>query len=95
MPRHRILHQAQMRQPLEMAERIEIGQLGEVVGREDQGLEVGQAIGQSGLDAVGPVARQEEAAQPGGEGEVGQGGDVIVGQVDGVGLVLENGEGGN
>ena len=57
MPRHRILHQTQMRQPLEMAERIQIGQLGEVVGREDQGLEIGQAVGQRGLDTVGPVAR--------------------------------------
>ena len=83
-----------MRQPLEMAERIQVGQLGEVVRREDQGLEVWQAIRQRGLDAVDPVARQQEAAQPRGEGEVGQGGDVIVGEVDGVGLVLEDGEGG-
>lgn len=82
-----------MRQSREMAERIEVGQLGEVVGREDQGLEVGQGGGQAGLDAVGPVARQEEAAQPGAEGEVAEGGDVIVGEVDGVGLVLEMGEG--
>ena len=94
MPCHRILHQAQMRQPREMAERVEIGQLGEVVGREDQGLEIGQRVGEGRLDAVGPVARQQEAAQSRGEGEVGEGGDVIIGEVDGVGLVLENGEGG-
>ena len=40
------------------------------------------------MDAVEPVAGEEERAESGGEGEVGEGGYVVVGEVDGV-LVLQ------
>ena len=39
------------------------------------------------MDAGDAVAREEEGVQAWGEGEVGEGGDVVVGEVDGV-LVL-------
>lgn len=39
------------------------------------------------MDAGDAVAREEEGVQARGEGEVGEGGDVVVGEVDGV-LVL-------
>ena len=40
------------------------------------------------MDAVDPVAREQEGAESGGEREVREGGYVVVGEVDGV-LVLQ------
>lgn len=71
-----------------MPQRIQIRELGEVVGGEDQGCQVWQRGCEGGLDGVEPVAREEEGAEAWGEGEVGEGGDVVVGEVDGV-LVLQ------
>lgn len=76
-----------MRESGEMPQRVQIRELGEVVGCEDQGCQVGQGGREGGLDGVEPVAREEEGAEARGEGEVGEGGDVVVGEVDGV-LVL-------
>ena len=76
-----------MRQPREMPQRVQIGELGEVVGGQGQGGQVGEGGRERGLDAVESVAGEEEDAEARGEGEVGEGGDVVVGEVDGV-LVL-------
>lgn len=50
-----------MRQFREMPQRIQISEFGEVVGREDQGGEVGYRGRERRLDAVDSVAREEEA----------------------------------
>ena len=45
-----------------MPQRVQIRQLGEVVGGEDQSGEVGQRGREGGLDAVDPVPREQEGA---------------------------------
>ncbi|KAI4143271.1 MAG: hypothetical protein LQ340_007058, partial [Diploschistes diacapsis] len=70
------------------AEGVEVRQLGEVVLGEDEGGEVREVGGEGGLDGGQPVAGEEEGLEARREGEVGEGEDVIVGEVDGVlGLV--------
>jgi len=76
-----------MRQPSEMLERVQVCQLGQVVLRQDQACEVRYRVRERGLDAGDAVAREEEGVQAWGEGEVGEGGDVVVCEVDGI-LVL-------
>lgn len=51
-----------MRESREPPQRVQVRELGEVVGRQDQGGQVGQRVGERGLDAVDPVPRQEERA---------------------------------
>ena len=76
-----------MRQLREGAQGIQIGQLGEVIRREDEGGEVGDRLGERGLNARDPIAGEQEGAQARREREVGELGDVVVGEVDGI-LVL-------
>ena len=71
----------------EGAQRIQIRQLGEVVRRQDQGGEVGDRLGQRGLDACDAVAGEQEGTQARREREVGELHNVVVGEVDGI-LVL-------
>ena len=76
-----------MRQFGKQAQDVQIRQLGEVVLREDQRGQVRYRGCERGLDAVDAVAGQEEGVQARREGEVGEGADVVVGEVDCV-LVL-------
>ena len=71
-----------------MPQHVQIGEFGEIVGCEDQGCQVRQGGREGGLYGGDSVAREEEGAEARGEGEVGEGGDVVVGEVDGI-LVLE------
>lgn len=77
-----------MCEPREIPQRVQIGEFGQIVGRQDQGCQVGQRGREGGLYAVDAVAREEEGPEARGEGKVGEGGDVVVGEVDGV-LVLQ------
>lgn len=86
-PRDRVLQQRQMRQFRQQPQRLQVGEFGETVGREHEGGEIGRRGRERGLDAVDAVAREQEGVQARGEREVGQDGDVVVGEVDGV-LVL-------
>ena len=70
-----------------MLERIQIRELGQAVLRQDQACEVRYRGRERGLDAGDAVAREEEGVQAWGEGEVGEGRDVVVCEVDGI-LVL-------
>ena len=88
-PRNRVLQQRQMRQFREMPQGIEIGEFGEVVGREDEGGEIGYRSREGGLDTIDSVAREEEGAQAGRKREVGEDGDVVIGEVDGI-LILQD-----
>ena len=72
-----------------MPQHVQIGEFGEVVGCEDQGCEVRDGGREGGLDGGDSVAGEEEGAEARGEGEVDEGGDVVVGEVDGI-LVLQN-----
>lgn len=88
--RNRILQQHEMGQLREAGQGIEVSQLGEVVRREDEGGEVRDRLGERGRDARDAVAGEQEGAQARREREVGELGDVIVGEVDGI-LVLFDG----
>ena len=60
-----------MCQALEIPQRVQICQLGEVVGGEDQGLEIRYRVREGGLYAVDSVAGEKEDAESGRKGEVG------------------------
>lgn len=79
-----------MRQLLETAQGIEIGELGEIIRREDEGREVGYGSGERGLDAGDAVAGEQEGAQARREREVGELRDVVVGEVDGILVLLRS-----
>ena len=76
-----------MRKLGEVAQRIQIRELGEIVLRQDQAEEVGERVREGGLDACDAVAREEERVEPRRQGEVGQRRDIVVGEVDRI-LVL-------
>lgn len=71
-----------MRQALKLCQRVQIRQLGEVVGGESQHLEVGYGVCQCGLDRGDAVPGEEEGLEALGEGEVAELLDVVVGEVD-------------
>lgn len=79
-----------MRKLSETAQRIQIRQLGEVVGRQDQRREVRDRLGERGLDARDAVAGEQEGAQALREREVGKLGDVVVGEVDCILVLLRS-----
>jgi len=85
--RNRVLQQHEVRKLSESAQQIQIRQLGEVVGRQDQRREIRDRLGERGLDARDAVAGEQEGAQARREREVGELCDVVVGEVDGI-LVL-------
>ena len=78
-----------MRQLRKLSQNIQIRQFRKVILREYQGREVGDRIGEGGLYAIHAVARKEQGVEARGQREVGEGGDVVVRQVDGV-LVLSS-----
>lgn len=67
-----------MCQSRESTQRIQIRELLHSVAGHDESCEVGYAAREGGLDSGDAVAREEEGAQTGGEGEVGEGGNVVV-----------------
>ena len=79
-----------MRQFREPPQRIQIRQLAQLVLRQDEGVQVRDGLGQRRLDAGDAVARAEQRLQARAQREVGEVGDVVVGQVDAV-LVLPGG----
>lgn len=79
---HRVLQEDEVREVLEAAERVQVGQLLHAVAREHERAEVGYALTQRGLDRGDAVPGREEGAQARREGEVGEGGYVVVGEVD-------------
>lgn len=87
--RYGIVHQHQVRQPRELAQDVNIGELGNVVRRQDEIREVRHGRGERRLNDGDAVPRKEECRDPRREGEVTQDLDIVVGEVDGiVGLAL-------
>lgn len=85
--RDRVLHEHQVRQLRERAQRVQVRQLRHLVLGQNERGQVGDRAREGRRDAGDAVAGQQQRLQPRAEGEVGDGGDVIVGEVDGV-LVL-------
>ena len=52
--------------------------------RQDQRVQIRQAVSEIWLDVPHPVSRQQQHAQPRRQGEVGDGCDVVVGEIDGI-----------
>lgn len=78
---HGVVLQDQVRQAGEAGQHVEVGQLGNVVGREDQVGQVGHCRWEAGLDAGDAVAREEQRRDARREGEVAQDLDVVIGEV--------------
>lgn len=78
-----------MRQPPPPSQDIQIRQLRQLIRREHQVPQPRHGRRQAGLDRRDAVAREEEGADAGREGEVAEDLDVVVGEVEGVvGLFL-------
>lgn len=83
-----------MRQRGEAAEHVEVGQLRQAVAGQHEVAQVGDGVGQRGLEGRDPVAREQQGAQAGRQREVGHELDVVVGEVYGiVGLCHGNNDG--
>lgn len=47
-------------------------------------MQIREVVGEIGLDLAHPVPREQESLQPWRERKVGEGGNVVVGEVDGI-----------
>lgn len=72
-----------MRQLGAALQRVEVGQLGDVVLGEHEGVQVRQALGQARREAGDAVARAQQRVQARRQREVGEARDDVVGEVDG------------
>lgn len=82
--RNRVLGQYEVRQPRELAQHLQIRQLGQAVRREHQVRQVGDRSRERRLDARDTVPRQQKGRYPGRQGEVPQGLNIVIGKVDGI-----------
>ena len=80
-----------MGQAREPAQNIDVGQLRDVVGGQDEVLEVRDGGGQSGLDGGDAILRQQQGLDARRQREVPQHLDIVVGEVYGI-LGLFSGE---
>lgn len=71
-----------MNQRMTPTEALEIAQLFNPVRREDQRGEIRCLLGDAPVDGLDAVSGAEQGVQARGEGEAGQGGDVVVGEID-------------
>lgn len=79
-----VVYQHQVRQPRELAQHVQVRQLGQAIRGEHQVCQVGDGVRQGGLDGRDAVARQQERMYPRRQREVAEDLDVIVGKVYGV-----------
>jgi hypothetical protein len=71
-----------MRQLAQIPQRIQIRQLSHIIRRQNKRRQAGQRRGQRRLDMLDAVARKEQGLETRKEGEVPEGRDVVVGEVD-------------
>lgn len=83
-PRDWILHQHQMGQLLEVGQRINIRKLSYVVRRQHERREIRYRLRDRWLDGRNAVPSQEERLQAGREREVGEGVDIVIGEIYGI-----------
>jgi hypothetical protein len=80
--RHRVAHDHEKNKPLKPSKRVQIRKLRNPILSQDQCLQIGNAGRQIRLDIRDAVLRQKQRAQARLEREIGELGDVVVGQVD-------------
>lgn len=76
-----------MRQLRQLPQRIQVRQLRHVIRRQDKARQVRYRRCQVRMDVADPVAREHQGAEAREEGEIREGGDVVVREVDRI-LVL-------
>jgi len=79
-----VVGEDQVRQTGELGQHVEVRQLGNIVGRQHQVLQVGDGLGQAHLDAGDAVSRQQQRLDARRQREVAQHLDVVVCEVDGI-----------
>ena len=87
LPRHGVLNQHKVCQAGQVAKGVQIRQLAHVIRCQDQRTQVRNGGRYRRLDLLDSVTREEEGAETRKEGEVSEGGDIVICEVDGI-LVL-------
>ena len=76
-----------MSQACQVSEGVQVRQFGHIVCCEDQRRQVGDCGSYRGLNMFHPIARKMEGVKTRKEGEIPQGGDIVIRKVDRI-LVL-------